>query len=347
MIVDTAPTGHTLRLLAAPALLGRVAGFSTICSPTTALLSAPCAGTTAKTRPTPMIAELEREGAGLAAILRDRKASEMSWVTLPDPWPSKRLPTRSQRWMPRDSGPPTHRESRHSAARRRLRLVRRAPAVRGARAGTGGTAVRRAGLSRLPERPGEPRGVKVLAGAGKLIQPWRPPASAPPVARRVRVTLDLPPRGGSHGKGQADLPPKGGSSNGGPVASAVGRKNPFGSARWLLFGGKGGVGKTTCAAAAALDLAADQRVLLVSTDPAHSLGDVFGAAFGDDPRRVPGGPATLHVREIDAAVEMARFRRKYVAAVDEAFARIARSAGGDQAAFRELIRSGASRASTN
>jgi arsenite-transporting ATPase len=34
---------------------------------------------------------------------------------------------------------------------------------------------------------------------------------------------------------------------------------------------------------------------------------------------------------------MARFRQKYVAAVDDAFARIARTAGGDQAAFRELI----------
>ena len=43
------------------------------------------------------------------------------------------------------------------------------------------------------------------------------------------------------------------------------------------------------------------------------------------------------MREIDAAAEMARFRDQYVAAVDDAFARIARSAGGDQAAFRELI----------
>ena len=43
------------------------------------------------------------------------------------------------------------------------------------------------------------------------------------------------------------------------------------------------------------------------------------------------------MREIDAAAEMARFREKYVAAVDDAFARIARTAGGDQAAFRELI----------
>lgn len=110
-----------------------------------------------------------------------------------------------------------------------------------------------------------------------------------------------------------------------------------GQARWILFGGKGGVGKSTCAAAAALHAARRKRVLLLSVDPAHSLGDVFGARFDNQPREVPGGPAALHVREIDAAAEMDRFRTKYIAAVDEAFARIARSAGGDQAAFRDLI----------
>jgi arsenite-transporting ATPase len=44
----------------------------------------------------------------------------------------------------------------------------------------------------------------------------------------------------------------------------------------LLFGGKGGVGKTACAAAAALRLAAhapERSLLLVSTDPAHSVLD--------------------------------------------------------------------------
>lgn len=54
-------------------------------------------------------------------------------------------------------------------------------------------------------------------------------------------------------------------------------------AHQLLFvGGKGGVGKTTTAAAIAL-AAADQgrRCLVVSTDPAHSLGDIFERAIGD------------------------------------------------------------------
>jgi len=50
------------------------------------------------------------------------------------------------------------------------------------------------------------------------------------------------------------------------------------SLRLILFGGKGGVGKTTCAAAAALHLAGqspEQAFLIVSIDPAHSLTDSF------------------------------------------------------------------------
>jgi arsenite-transporting ATPase len=53
--------------------------------------------------------------------------------------------------------------------------------------------------------------------------------------------------------------------------------------RILLYGGKGGVGKTTCAAATALALAdRGEHVLVVSTDPAHSLGDALGVSVGDE-----------------------------------------------------------------
>ena len=50
----------------------------------------------------------------------------------------------------------------------------------------------------------------------------------------------------------------------------------------IFVGGKGGVGKTTTAAAIALTAAEHGRTcLLVSTDPAHSLGDIFAAEIGD------------------------------------------------------------------
>jgi arsenite-transporting ATPase len=62
---------------------------------------------------------------------------------------------------------------------------------------------------------------------------------------------------------------------------------PWLDRRVLLFGGKGGVGKTTCATAAAM-LAAHRgrRTLLVSTDPAHSTGDILETSLGPGERRV-------------------------------------------------------------
>ena len=60
-------------------------------------------------------------------------------------------------------------------------------------------------------------------------------------------------------------------------------------ARLLLFGGKGGVGKTTCAAATALWLAdAGLRTLLVSSDPAHSTSDSLNFQLGNEPTPVEG-----------------------------------------------------------
>jgi len=54
--------------------------------------------------------------------------------------------------------------------------------------------------------------------------------------------------------------------------------------RSLLFLGKGGVGKTTCALGTALSLArAGRRTLVASLDPAHSLGDLAGVELGDAP----------------------------------------------------------------
>jgi arsenite/tail-anchored protein-transporting ATPase len=59
--------------------------------------------------------------------------------------------------------------------------------------------------------------------------------------------------------------------------------------RILLFTGKGGVGKTTVAAATGLRTAeAGLRTLVCSTDPAHSLGDAFDdTSLGDEPAHAP------------------------------------------------------------
>jgi arsenite/tail-anchored protein-transporting ATPase len=72
--------------------------------------------------------------------------------------------------------------------------------------------------------------------------------------------------------------------------------------RVLLFTGKGGVGKTTTAAATALAAAeSGLRTLVMSTDPAHSLADSFDVALGDRPTEV--GPR-LEGRQIDAQARL-------------------------------------------
>ncbi|HUF76414.1 MAG TPA: ArsA family ATPase, partial [Longimicrobiales bacterium] len=69
----------------------------------------------------------------------------------------------------------------------------------------------------------------------------------------------------------------------------------------MFFVGKGGVGKSTSAAAVALRMADDGgRVRLVSTDPAHSLGDVFGVALQAGASATSPCSAGLTLEEIDA-----------------------------------------------
>ena len=83
--------------------------------------------------------------------------------------------------------------------------------------------------------------------------------------------------------------------------------------RLVLFGGKGGVGKTTCAAARAIaEAARGKRVLVVSTDPAHSLGDALKKKLTSRPTAVAVGPSRqLRALELDAQHAFARWLREH------------------------------------
>jgi arsenite-transporting ATPase len=73
----------------------------------------------------------------------------------------------------------------------------------------------------------------------------------------------------------------------------------------VFFGGKGGVGKTTCSAAFALAASqSGRRVLLVSTDPAHSTADIFQQPIGPAEREIL---PRLTALEIDADGEAKRY----------------------------------------
>jgi len=85
------------------------------------------------------------------------------------------------------------------------------------------------------------------------------------------------------------------------------------SLKLLLFGGKGGVGKTTAAAATALHWAnrrSERRLLAVSTDPAHSLSDSFDQPIGDEIRPIAGVP-NLFALEMDAGRRLEDFERQH------------------------------------
>lgn len=83
--------------------------------------------------------------------------------------------------------------------------------------------------------------------------------------------------------------------------------------RFLFFTGKGGVGKTSVAAASALALAdAGRRVLLLSTDAASNLDDMLGAPLRNRPVDVPGVPG-LSVLNIDPDAAAEDYRQRVLA----------------------------------
>ncbi|SCZ03963.1 ArsA family ATPase [Alkaliphilus peptidifermentans] len=71
--------------------------------------------------------------------------------------------------------------------------------------------------------------------------------------------------------------------------------------RIILYTGKGGVGKTSVAAATACKIAKEgKKVLVVSTDQAHSLGDSFDIKLSNDPLKIDNN---LYAMEIDSVLE--------------------------------------------
>src|SRR5215204_5180995 len=118
---------------------------------------------------------------------------------------------------------------------------------------------------------------------------------------------------------------------------------PAEAKRLVIFGGKGGVGKTTAAAAYALAAAESDesaRVLVFSTDPAHSLSDSFNEQVGELQKGVAGA-ANLDAMEIDPAARFEELKERYRRWTDELFESLT---GGsrwevqfDREAMRELV----------
>lgn len=330
IVVDTAPTGHTLRMLSMPETLLAVSRvFDRMQGKHRVMVEALRGGWRPDTDDR-LIEEMAEEAGELAALLRDRERTAMTWVTLPEPMAVEETADAAAALeaqgvaladiiLNRVTQPPPS-SCRWCDARRAFE----AGAIEALR-----KRLPRTTLRVIHAQDREPVGVRALRRIARDGNGDSPDGNGDsPLFPRDRWT----------GNGDSPLFPQDLWKKGAvPIsgASTVGAPTAF-----MMFGGKGGVGKTTCAAAAAIAAATaepDRRVLLISTDPAHSLADVLGVRLSDTPRRIPSAPPNLTVRELDATAGFARVRERYRAAIDAVFDRFTRNSAFDATQDRRVM----------
>jgi arsenite/tail-anchored protein-transporting ATPase len=318
VVVDTAPTGHTLRLLEMPETLQRLAQVLDDMHAKHRFLSASLGGAWRPDFADRTIAGVEAQARSLRAMLLDPARCSFTWVTLPEalaideskmgvealgalgvcvavlvvnrvwPAPDRPCPLCSPRFRDEARGKQRIEELFHG-----LRILE------------------------VPAMVHEPVGVGALLDLASDVRVLRNArASSTRVSRREPATPAAAPN--------TELP--------------IGR-----DVELVLVGGKGGVGKTTIACASAIAMASrepERTFLLISTDPAHSLGDAMCSPLGDEARNAPGAPRNLWLRELDAKAAFERERERYRGAIDDVFSALFRGsmdASFDHAVLRDLL----------
>ena len=269
IVVDTAPTGHTLRLLDAGATYEGIARALRAMAAKAAAVAGAMVGRAVRMRGEDIIEELERT----VDAYRERVLGTAAFV-----------------------------------------VVTRAGAVVEAETARLGADLRRRGLGVVAvvvTGPGD--GAQILPDAPHFHVPLLHDIAGCAGLRRWREQVGEADQATS-GPGPADQSITGVAA--GEAAGPAAVEWLAGTARrLLLFAGKGGVGKSTCAAAAAAALARHRDVLLCSTDPAGSLSDVLGTAAREPAPR-------LRVLQIEPAAQLERLRETYEEEIGAAFARL-------------------------
>jgi len=300
VVIDTAPTGHTLRLLGAPATVRTIAEILDALQEEHRIIREQLARVGRRDAADRLIEEIAAQASAIAARLRSPKTTMFHWVTLPEPMSVAEsidaLADLRHRGIPvsdvvvnrvlTDEGPCPICDRRRADQRATIDHIRHA-------LGTG----RR--LTFVRAQAHEPKGLRALhavardmADGSPLAHEYRRPRSiARPSTSRQRSAV-------SRDTAEPSL----------DIASW----DAVRGAKLIFVGGKGGVGKTTVAAAIALSIADARRggrTLLLSTDPAHSLVDVF-----DTPTPKIAG---LAVVELDAEKAFAARAKAFAVALDE------------------------------
>jgi arsenite-transporting ATPase len=318
VVVDTAPTGHALRLLETPEALARLAQVLDEMQAKHRLLAESLAGTYRPDGADETILEIASEAAEARAMLSDRGRCEATWVLLPEALSIEETADALGALEALGLAVPRVLVNRVTPGPSRS-CAQCSPRVEAERAAIARIRSRFRGrqVVLVGAADDEPRGVDALRALGRRDGGRRRAAHGAAPARPSPATS-------RPGRGVA-------------MTAATAAMLAPGGARLVFFGGKGGVGKTTCAAATAIAIARrSRRVLLLSTDPAHSLSDVLGVPLGDDERPVPAA-AGLHAREIDSVAAFERERERYREAVGRMFHALTRSPRFDAAYDRVVM----------
>ncbi|MBU0703236.1 MAG: ArsA family ATPase [Chloroflexi bacterium] len=296
VILDTAPTGHTLRLLALPQLMEDWIRVLDLMMGKHRYMAS--VFTRRRYRPDETDAFLKHMSADLRrlrALLSDASATEFVPVTIPEAMSieemarllealeSLRLRVRTvvvNRVISRRECPFC--EARHGGQKRHLEEIERRFSAWD--------------LVLVPLLPWEVRGQETLERYAQAMLGHEPSPSPLPSRRGVRMKEGFVPSAGS--------------------GWALAQR------QLILFGGKGGVGKTTVAAATAIHLAGGdegKKTLLFSTDPAHSLSDSLDQEIGNRITPVAGAEG-LFALEMEAAEFVEELKQEYVAEINEVFA---------------------------
>jgi arsenite-transporting ATPase len=326
VVVDTAPSGHTTRMLRLPEVFARWVGALDVMSEKHRYMVAHFArrGRVREDEVDLFLRDLTARVAAVRATLFDAARSSFVLVTTPEVMAFEEsaryfasltregasvtdvVVNRVERGRP---GCPFCRARARAQARWLEAIAREFESLR---------------RRRVPLFAAEVRGVEALREFARPL--WQAGRDESPAGRK------------GEGAGRKDEGTAGGAPI--PLPPSGFRLEPR---RLVIFGGKGGVGKTTAAAAYALALAESEpsaRVLVFSTDPAHSLSDSFGEAVGESKRGVAGA-ANLDAMEIDPAARFEELKERYRRWTDELFESLT---GGsrwevqfDREAMRELV----------
>jgi arsenite-transporting ATPase len=316
IVIDTAPSGHTTRLLRLPEVFDRMVKALDLMGDKHRYIVAHFA----RRRPVAdevdlFLQDLSRRIEAVRTLLHDKEQTSFTLVTIPEVMSVRE--TERYRALLSEQGVPVRDlivnrvEQEHDACQYcRARVRSQQPSLKEI-----ASEFRDLKVHYVPLQPKEVRGIDDLKRFGKLI--WED-------EMKPRMTRIKNPDFKS-------------------ASSVVKGSFPLASRKIVIFGGKGGVGKTTAAAAYALALAQanpERKMLVFSTDPAHSLSDSFDEEIGEQKNGV-AGQANLDAMEIDPGKWFEELKERYRTWTDELFASLS---GGsrmeikfDREAMRELV----------